>query len=314
MSHFRRGTIIVAALIALTEPAAGQVFEVPQLADSFDVEQEGVAKGAIEEIVFQSNVLGEERAMLVYLPPQYQNDDEAHFPLLVLRHGGGWEEDGWIADGEAGTILDNLIHNGAAEPMIVAMPASWMPGELGNTFLPEATRAAADELFEDILPLLHSRYRIAAGPENLALAGLSAGGGQTWFIGTANPDRFSALGVFSTGAFGGIDIERMRAMMENPPPSLVPPPGRSFPPMPEPFDAERDLGPALRNAQRLNANLNLFYISVGDEDDRYEATAQAVDTLRDGGLEIVATQQSGGHTWAVWRQALADFAPRLFRK
>lgn len=193
------------------------------------------------------------------------------------------------------------------------MPASWMPSELGSTFLPRATQAAAEELFEDILPFLRSRYRVAAGPENLALAGLSAGGGQTWFIGTANPDRFGALGVFSTGAFGGIDLERMAAMMENPPPGLVPPPGRSFPAMPESFDAERDLGPALRNADALNASLDLFYISVGDEDDRYEATSQAIQILCEGGLEIVATQQSGGHVWPVWRQALADFAPRLFR-
>lgn len=295
------------------ESPASSVYQVPQLAEGFAHAMSGIAHGRVEEITFHSSVFGEDRVLYVYLPAEYYHDPDASFPLLVLRHGGGFKADGWVADGFAPAILDNLIAKGEAVPMIVAMPASWMPGELGSAFGETSTLAAATEVFEDMIPTLRERYRVAEGRDNLALAGLSAGGGQSFFIGTRNSDKISALGVFSTGAFGGINPQATAAMLANPPAAMQPPPGQARPTMPSPFDAERDLGPAIARAEQINADLDLFYISVGDEDSRYEATAEAITMLRNGGIEITATQQSGGHVWPVWSQAIADFAPRLFR-
>lgn len=306
---------LTAGLAFAASPVAAQTLELPLVAEGFDEPAEDTAKGRIEHVQFPSSVFGKPRDMAVYLPAGYGDDPDARYPLLVLRHGGGWDEGDWAERGGAPVILDNLIAQGRAVPMVVAMPVSYMPGDLGSPFGEAATKAAGNELFDDIVPFLRARYALADGPENLALAGLSAGAGQTYFIGIRQPERLSAIGVFSAGVFGGIDFEAIKAAMANRPANMPTPPADfTMPDPPEPFDAERDLGPALANADAINRSLDLFYISIGDEDSRLDATIAGVSALREGGLKIVATRQSGGHVWPTWRQALADFAPRLFRR
>ncbi len=305
------GTLLITVVMSVL----AQDFDVVQQPAGFDEPRDGIPKGRLETIRFDSGVLGTERDMIVYLPPRYDAEPDARYPVLILRHGGGWREDDWSTRGAAPAILDNLIAAGRAVPMIVAMPASWMPGELGSPFGESSIAAAARELFDDILPTLESHFRIKEGPESRALAGLSAGGGQSYFIGINHQDKIGNIGVFSAGIFGGIDIAAVKASMAALPPNMPPPPpGYTMPSPPEPFDAERDLGPVLQDAAGFNRRIRVFYVSVGDADSRIEPTAQAVAMLRRGGVDVIATRQSGGHEWPVWRQALADFAPRLFRQ
>ena len=114
------------------------------------------------------------------------------------------------------------------------------------------------------------------------------GGGQSFYAGLESPDYFSSVGVFSTGLFGGIR-------------------GSSS------FDAEKEIPGLLSQSNKFNKQLDLFYISVGEQDPRIEFTKKAVNSMKEGGLEIEFNSFPGAHEWQVWRKSLHDFASRLFK-
>jgi len=144
----------------------------------------------------------------------------------------------------------------------------------------------ATELLENLVPFIERRYRVSTDPHHRAIAGLSMGGGQAFFTGLRHTDRFGAVGVFSTGLFGGIG---------------------------QPFDAEARIPGILTNTGPINDRLDLFYISVGEQDQRLAPTREIVARFRESGLDVEFASFPGGHEWQVWRKSLHDFAPRLFR-
>ena len=173
------------------------------------------------------------------------------YPVLYLLHGGGDEDSGWSTIGHAGFIIDNLLAEKKAVPMIVVMPNGslppppnmppFTPGETPTPEIRAAREAAAnrftDELLKEIVPFAEKHYRVLTGPENRAIAGLSMGGGQTLRVATTKPGEFAYVGVWSAGLFGG-NAEEFEKRNE------------SF----------------FKTADQVNKAVKLFSISVGDKD------------------------------------------------
>jgi len=156
-------------------------------------EERPVLRGTVHIHRYESKTLGITRGLNVYTPPRYENDLKAAYPVFYLLHGAGDNERGWSTIGRANVILDNLIAEGKAVPMIIVMPDGHTPQAEGvdNPF--------QKDLIEEIIPYIESKYRTKKGPENRALAGLSMGGFQTLDIGIRRQDLFGWIGVFSAG-------------------------------------------------------------------------------------------------------------------
>jgi enterochelin esterase-like enzyme len=228
-----------------------------------------------------SEVTNSWRRMYVYAPPGYDASNE-DYPVLYLLHGGGEDERGWSTQGRADLILDNLIAENKAEPMLVVM----MDGNLGsrNSFQ-QSLQTFEKELKKAVIPFVENNYRVAAGAEDRALAGLSMGGLQTLYAGIRNTDMFSHLGVFSSGWFTNN-------------PELTRP----------------EYAFMKENAATINSNLESFWISMGGEEDiAYNNNKVMMAKFDEIGIKYDYSEYPGGHTWPVWRHNLYSFAPLLFK-
>ena len=161
--------------------------------------------GEIREAWYHSGTLDTQRRLHVYTPPGYEDGLE-RYPVFYLLHGAGDDDSGWSTIGRAGFILDNLLADKKAKPMIVVMPNGSLPRPAnmpprpaaGSTPSPEARVAMesfqnrfTDELLKEIVPFVEKNYRVLPGKDNRALAGLSMGGGQTLRILATHPDQFA---------------------------------------------------------------------------------------------------------------------------
>jgi enterochelin esterase family protein len=258
-------------------------------------ENNPVPHGQIRLVWYQSSTLGTQRRMHVYTPPGY-DAGRNRYPVLYLLHGGGDEDSGWSSVGRAGFILDNLLAEKKARPMIVVMPNGSlpMPPNLpritpGVTPSPEVAAALAaararfvSELMKDVVPQVEKNFRVKTGRENRAIAGLSMGGGQTLQVVAAHPDQFAYVAVWSAG------------VGQNP--------------------AEWES----RNADfladtRVNQWVRLFSICVGEKDFALAGSKNLQEILNKHGIKNEMHLSGGGHTWINWRHYLHDLASRLFR-
>ncbi len=256
-----------------------------------------VPHGEVHIAWYHSGTLDASRSMHVYTPPTYEVGSEK-YPVLYLLHGAGDEDSGWTTIGRAGFILDNLLADKKAVPMIVVMPNGSMPRpanlprfEPGSTPTPEARAAMetaqnrfTNELLQEVVPYVEKHYRVKTGQENRALAGLSMGGGQTLQVATTHPDEFAYVGVWSAGA-GGRNAGNFETRNE------------SF----------------LKNADHVNKTVKLFSISVGDKDFAVNGSKSLAESLEKHGIKHELHISGGGHTWINWRHYLNEFAPKLFR-
>ncbi len=152
-----------------------------------------VPRGTVHLQRYDSKTLGVTRGLNVYTPPGYMQDQHAKYPVFYLLHGAGDNERGWSTIGRANVILDNLIAEKKAVPMIVVMPDGHAPPAEG------VTNAFGEDLVSDIIPYIEAKYRVRRDPEHRALAGLSMGGFQTLDIGVSRQDLFGWIGIFSGG-------------------------------------------------------------------------------------------------------------------
>ena len=239
-------------------------------------QQADVPHGDIRMKRFYSTTSGDWRRAFVYCPPGYDESSEK-YPVLYLQHGGGEDERGWANQGLTDIIMDNLIAQGKATPMIIVMAD-------GNT--PDFEK----ELLNDIIPMTEKNFRVKPGRENRALAGLSMGGIQTLYIGIPNLDKFAYLGVFSSGWFA------------NPNPFGVS------------MDSEKYYDILKANKDKFNDELKVFWLSMGGQEDiAYENCRVMRDRLDTIGIKYDYFETPGGHTWPVWRESLYNFAPLIFK-
>jgi enterochelin esterase family protein len=249
-----------------------------------------VPHGAVSEVTYYSTTLKRFRRLHVYTPPGYESG-EGRFPIFYLLHGAFDCDDSWSTVGRAGFILDNLIADKKAKPMVVVMPA----GHTGP-FRFGGPRPAMDDFVQDfvsdIMPQVEKRYRVHTDRAHRAMAGLSMGGGHTLNIGIPHLDKFAYLGVFSSGIFGITGAGPGGA-----------PQGPSF---------EEQHQATLDNAT-LKEGLKLFWFATGKDDFLVETSRATVAMFKKHGFNVTYKETEGAHTWIVWREYLNEFAPQLFQ-
>jgi enterochelin esterase-like enzyme len=252
-----------------------------------------VPHGAIHQHWYDSKTLSMLRSVLVYTPPGYERATTS-YPVLYLLHGSGGIESSWITDGLANVILDNLIADGRAKPMIVVMPfghpePSMRPGQM-PTFRARDIQAFSDDLTRDVIPLVEQTYRVARGADQRAIAGLSMGGNQARQIGLSRLDLFHYVATFS----GTVGV-RSGAVT--------------------PDTIEETFGDAFADPFSTNNSLRLFWAAVGTDETNLLAQHRAFNAVLDRrGIRYEFVTIPGGHTWHVWRRNLRDVAPRLFQR
>lgn len=283
--------------VEMSDPATQSYFGCGRMCSAIDIPEQGtewmdyredVAHGQTHIVSYYSPLRKATANVWVYTPAGYEKSTR-RYPVLYLQHGGGEDESGWIRQGKANLILDNLIAEGKAKEMIVVMANGTLsvPG-MRPAYTVEGMAGFGQELTESIIPCVEQHFRTLADRKHRALSGLSMGGGQTFFVGLTHTDLFSAVGIFSTGLFGGI-----------------PNSGKDF-------DAEATIPGLLTRSADYNADLTTFYISVGEQDFRIRHTEKAVNDMRAKGLDIIYETFPGDHEWQVWRKSLHSFVQKLF--
>lgn len=245
-------------------------------------EARNVPHGSVDINWHKSKVIGDERWFWVYTPPGYEKETSRRYPVLYLFHGSNDIAGGWVLAGHANFILDNLLAEKKATPMIIVMPF----GHAVPFGSPREVQAKNVTLFEeyvikDVIPMVEGKYRVAAGRENRAVAGLSMGGGQSLHIGFNNPGAFSAVGAFSAAV---------------------------------PAEFETRFAKALANPSDTNAKLQPIWIACGKDDFLFDRSEKLSALLSAKSIKHTWRATEGNHTYTYWRQYLGEFAPLLFRR
>jgi len=262
--------------------SAWSMVMVPGPGTEYMADNPAVPHGVWGTVRYFSKVTQTERQMQVYTPPGY-NHDNRRYPVFYLMHGGGGNDTDWIVDMRANYIMDNLIAQKKAVPMIVVMP----DGNVGSYPLngPIAADKFPQELLGSVIPAIEQNYRVAPGPQNRALAGLSLGG--LWTLDTLllDPGEFAYLGVFSSGWFPGFRtdlVQNHSDLLANP---------------------------------AINKGTKLLWITVGDTTDiAYNNNYATLALFDQYHIKYTFVQGTGGHVWNTWRHNLVSFAPLLFKK
>ena len=230
------------------------------------------------------------RRMTVYTPAGYEAGYR-NYPVLYLLHGMGGDEEAWVATGRVAEIMDNLIAEGKAEPMIVVMPNGCMrhdaaPGYSEEGFYKPYMSGSMDgsfeEYFEDVVEWVDAHYRTYPTKERRAIAGLSMGGFHAMQISKHYPDMFDYVGLFSAAIYRG---EEGVAMYES-------------------------LEEAL--AEQFSRGVSLYWIGIGKDDFLYEENTKFRALLDENDYEYEYVESEGGHTWRNWRCYLSEFVTKLF--
>lgn len=254
----------------------------PAFADppaGFDARRDNIPRGRLEMIEYDSTTVGTRRRMQVYTPPGYSSDRK--YPVLYLLHGIGGDETEWQRFATPDVMLDNLIADGKAVPMILVMPngrAQKNDRAEGDIFAAAPAFANFErDLLDDVIPAIHARYSVHTNRENRALAGLSMGGGQSLNFGLAHLDTFAWIGGFSSA------------------------PNTRAP-------AELTPDPAAAKAQ-----LRLLFLSCGNRDGLFHISQGLHRHLKEQGVPHVWHVDGRGHDATHWRNTLYHFLQRLFR-
>jgi enterochelin esterase-like enzyme len=259
--------------------------------------------GAVTHYTYHSGIAGDDRDYYVYTPPNYDGHRKDPYPVLFLLHGLGDDASGWETVGAANVILDNLINQGKAKPMIMVNTLGYGTpdgprGAMGPTMLPNFART----LLEEVLPQVEKNYHAAKDRDHRAIAGLSMGGAESVYIALNHADQFAWVGSFS-GAF----VMWPRANPAPPPPAGA---GRGgMPPM-----EDADFAKTFPNlTAKTGSQLRLLWIACGADDGLMAVNRQFKTWLKAKDIRFTELEIPGfAHVWPLWRRNLAELAPLLF--
>jgi enterochelin esterase-like enzyme len=259
-----------------------------------DVRHGSVARSWYPSATFNTN-----RRLTVYTPPGYE-ESKTRYPVLYLLHGSGGDEEAWVSLGTVPRIMDNLIAEGKAEPMIVVMPngnpsKQAAPGEtkenlayrpvMSNT-LPGYKEGSYELSFKEIVNFVDTRYRTKAEKSKRAVAGLSMGGFHSLFISANHPDLFDYIGLFSPG----INFKTVNMTI-----------------------------PAYNNLEeklvlQMKKRFKLYWMGIGSTDALYEPLQEYKKRLENLRFPYKYVESTRGHIWSNWRSYLLQFTPLLFKR
>jgi enterochelin esterase-like enzyme len=246
-----------------------------------------VPHGVVHQHFFKSGVVGDQRDYYVYTPPDYNPSAKKKYPVLYLLHGYSDDASGWTAVGRANVILDNLMSQQKAKPMIVVMTLGYGAPEMltrgVGAFSHEQLRQQNLEkyrqsLLTEVIPRIEREYDVSKDRNSRAIAGLSMGGSESLFVGLTTADRFGWIGAFSTGGLNENFDQQFTEM--------------------KPQDVAR---------------LNLLWIACGTDDHLIDVNRRLRQWLTTKAVKHTDIETPGAHTWMVWRRNLTAFAPLLFQ-
>lgn len=242
--------------------------------------REDIPHGKLEMVEYESKTVGTTRKMNVYTPPGYS--DEKEYPVLYLLHGIGGDETEWQRFAKPNFLLDNLIADGKAVPMIVVMPngrAQKNDRAEGNVMASAAAFAVFEkDLLNDVIPAIESRYSVKADREHRAIAGLSMGGGQSLNFGLTNLDKFAWVGGFSSAP----NTKAPQELISDP--------------------------------DKAKEQLELLWLSCGNKDGLIRISQRMQRFLKENDIPHVWNVDSHGHDPTHWRNNLYHFAQMLFQE
>jgi len=287
----------------MNDPASHTYFGMGMDASGVEVPEDGINYYLAEDVphgdvrirTYHSKITGKWRRCFVYTPPDYDTNLSARYPVLYLQHGSGEDETGWIFQGHANLILDNLIAEKKAVPMIVVMDNGYASAPAGP-FGPSASGRGADiGAFEDVMlkeviPMIDSSFRSIPDSEHRAMAGLSMGANQALHLATGHLDTFAYMAGFS-GTMNGLSTD--------------------------PLDAATAFNGVFKDGAAFNQKVKLLWLGLGtQEPNPFPASVGAFRAMLDkSGIRYVYYSSPGtAHEWLTWRRDLNDFAPRLFRE
>ena len=280
--------------VNVNDPASYSYFGWARECSGIDVPEAGVdfydikavPHGAVRTHWYFSKVTGKWRRANVYTPPDYDKSSRTRYPVLYLQHGSGENERGWVEQGRASFILDNLIAAKQARPMLVVVDTGYATyaGATLGTNRSAATAAFEEVMIKDLIPSIDTTFRTKSGREDRAMAGLSMGGGQTLAITLKHLDKFAWIGAMSSPPRQGFEVAQA-------------------------YDG------VFRDAKAFNKQVKLLWFGAGTAEERFHEAAMAVhEALTKAGIRNVFYASPGtDHEWQTWRRSLQDFAPRLFR-
>lgn len=254
-----------------------------------------VPHGTVSKVWYESPTLNLTRRMTVYTPAGYDRNRKQKYPVFYLLHGAGGDEEAWMDLGRTSQILDNLIAQGKAEPMIVVMTNGnagevAAPGEGPEGFRQASSRqrgmmdGAFEESFRDVVNYIESNYRVYKDKKHRAIAGLSMGGFHSMHISKYYPDMFDYVGLFSAAA-------RFHDKSESPV-----------------YQNEKE-----QIAAQFAKKPALYWIAIGKDDFLYEENVKYRQFLDENGYGYEYFENGEGHIWRNWRIYLTMFVPRLFK-
>ncbi|MEO7213853.1 alpha/beta hydrolase-fold protein [Mucilaginibacter sp.] len=277
--------------VAVADPASESFYGMGRMASGIEIPFSGggyyaekdVPHGDVRIKKYYSAKAKAWRRVFIYTPPGYDFKTGEKFPVLYILHGGGEDERGWANQGKTDVILDNLIAEKKAKPMLVVMPDANFSGA---GFSEDYLLAVEAEIKESIIPFIEKNYHTKNDALHRALAGLSMGGLNTLYTGIKNNNMFSYLGVFSSGWIMPMQDKIASAQ----------------------YDYLK------KNQLQVNTNLKKFWIAMGGKEDIAYNNCQAMlAKLKELNINYTYYEYPGGHTWPVWRNNLYHFAPLLFQ-
>ena len=253
-----------------------------------------VPHGTVSKIWYNSPTLGMDRRLTVYTPAGYETSGK-RYPVFYLLHGMGGDENAWSELGRTAQIMDNLIAQGKAEPMIVVMTngnaaLEAAPGESSLGFaapsmsLPKTMEGSFETAFPDVVKFIDKTYRTQANKQGRAIAGLSMGGFHSMHISKQYPDMFNYVGLFSAAIMPDKSVK-------------------------SPIYDDMEAKLAIQFAKKPA----LYFIAIGNKDFLYQANNEYRKMLDEKGYKYEYYETGEGHIWKNWRIYLTEFAPKLFK-
>lgn len=261
-----------------------------------------VPHGNVNRVWYDSPTLGTQRRMTIYTPPTYEKGGK--YPVLYLLHGAGGDEEAWVSLGRAAQIMDNLIAQGKAKPMIVVMtngnancdaaPGEWHRGFYKPSFMghnDSKAKSTTEEAYKDVMKYVEKNYRVQKGKNNTAICGLSMGGFHTYAISKLYPGKFGYIGLFSAA----INM------------------GGNNGPIDQQIAGNKSITKQFKTLFSGSNKPNLYWIAIGKTDFLYEQNVGLRKFMDANNYPYEYHESEDGHIWKNWRNYLILFAQRAFK-
>jgi len=287
--------------VRMNDPGSHTYFGTGVDASGIEVPEEGVdyylqkdvPHGDVRIRNYHSTITGQWRRCFVYTPPGYDENLSLRYPVLYLQHGSGEDETGWIFQGHANLILDNLIAEKKAVPMIIVMENGYASRPAGPFGPPSAApgdfSTFEEVMIKEVIPMIDSSFRTVPDRDHRAMAGLSMGANQALHLATGHLETFAYMAGFS-GTMNGLSSDAL--------------------------DPATAFNGRFKDGEAFNQQVKLLWLGMGTEEpDFFHGSIGAFRTMLDkAGIQYIYFSSPGtAHEWLTWRRDLHDFAPRLFQ-